>query len=148
MFLQQGPKLFFECHLAMMNFLARNRRNELLSHQLLQKRLLDSRAHRIFRIDDISQSHDSTLAEQHVCLVAQNTVFFFQPIDEFAIGDSCRVLRLSKLAAEDDTTRDPMDTENFGPGFVMPMQTPSAMLATGNIAIQIRTQMRRRRKRA
>jgi hypothetical protein len=25
MFLQQGPKLFFECHLSMMNFLARNR---------------------------------------------------------------------------------------------------------------------------
>jgi hypothetical protein len=32
MFLQQGPKLFFECHLAMMNFLARNRRDNRLAH--------------------------------------------------------------------------------------------------------------------
>jgi hypothetical protein len=32
MFLQQGPKLFFECHLAMMNFLARNRRDNRLPH--------------------------------------------------------------------------------------------------------------------
>ena len=32
MFLQQGPKLFFECHLAMMNFLARNGRDNRLAH--------------------------------------------------------------------------------------------------------------------
>jgi hypothetical protein len=32
MFLQQGPKLFFECHLAMTNFLARNRRDNRLVH--------------------------------------------------------------------------------------------------------------------
>ncbi len=32
MFLQQGSKLFCECHLAMMNFLARNRRDNRLPH--------------------------------------------------------------------------------------------------------------------
>jgi hypothetical protein len=32
MFLQQGPKIFFECHVAMMNFLARNRRDHRLAH--------------------------------------------------------------------------------------------------------------------
>ena len=32
MFLQQGPKLLCECHLAMMNFLARNRRDNRLLH--------------------------------------------------------------------------------------------------------------------
>jgi hypothetical protein len=32
MFVQQGPKLFFERHLAMMNFLPRNRRDNRLAH--------------------------------------------------------------------------------------------------------------------
>jgi hypothetical protein len=32
MFVQQGPKLFFECHLAMMNFLARNKGDNRLAH--------------------------------------------------------------------------------------------------------------------
>ncbi len=32
MFLQQGPKLFFECHLAMMSLLAGNRRDNRLPH--------------------------------------------------------------------------------------------------------------------
>ncbi len=32
MFLQQGPKLFFECRLAITNFLARNRRDNRLAH--------------------------------------------------------------------------------------------------------------------
>jgi hypothetical protein len=32
MFLQQGPKLFFECHLAMMSLLAGNRRDNRLAH--------------------------------------------------------------------------------------------------------------------
>ena len=32
MFLQQGPKLFFECHLAMMNLLTRNGCDNRLAH--------------------------------------------------------------------------------------------------------------------
>jgi hypothetical protein len=32
MFVLQGPKLFFECHLAMMNFLVRNKGDNRLAH--------------------------------------------------------------------------------------------------------------------
>jgi hypothetical protein len=41
MFLQQGPKLFFECHLAMMNFLARNGGDNRLAHLAPFQRAFD-----------------------------------------------------------------------------------------------------------